>query len=68
MRNGLAFVLSLAFALAACGEPERRGGLSPDEERRLDNAAKMLDDTMVFEASPEGSNEGAPLPPPANGQ
>lgn len=46
-------VLSLALILAACGEPERRGGLSPDEERRLDNAAKMLDDNMVIDTSGE---------------
>jgi hypothetical protein len=39
--------------------------LSADEERRLDNAAKMLDDNMVFDASPEALNEGAPMPPPA---
>ena len=48
-----AMILSLAVALAGCGEPERRGGLSPDEERRLDNAARMLDDNMVFDTSGE---------------
>lgn len=59
----------LALALASCGGgEERRGGLSADEERRLDNAAKMLDDNMVFDASPEALNEGAPMPPPGNSQ
>lgn len=52
------------LALAACGRgEERRGGLSADEERRLDNAAKMLDDNMVFDTSPEALNEGMPAPP-----
>jgi len=61
--------LLLALALTACGQAEEgRGGLSADEERRLDNAAKMLDDNMVFDASPEALNEGAPLPPQGNKQ
>lgn len=60
--------LLLALALAACGGgEERRGGLSADEERRLDNVAKMLDDNMVFDTSPEALNEGLPAPP-ANSQ
>jgi hypothetical protein len=33
--------------LAACGRHEGRGGLTPDEERQLDEAAKMLDDNMI---------------------
>lgn len=62
--------LLLILSLAACGRgEERRGGLSADEERRLDNAAKMLDDNMVFDASPEALNEGTPMPPaPGNRQ
>jgi hypothetical protein len=48
-----AFILALVVATAACGEPERRGGLSPSEERQLDNAAKMLDDNMVIDTSGE---------------
>jgi len=46
-----ALTLALAMTLAGCGEPERRGGLSPDEEQRLDNAARMLDDNMVVDTS-----------------
>ena len=58
--------LLLVLALAACGRgEERKGGLSADEERRLDNAARMLDENMVFDTSPEALNEGAPMPPPA---
>jgi hypothetical protein len=54
----------LAVTLGSCGGgEERRGGLSADEERRLDNAAKMLDDNMVFDASPEALNEALPAPP-----
>lgn len=57
--------LLLVLALAACGRgEERRGGLSADEEQRLDNAARMLDENMVFDTSPEALNEGAPMPPP----
>ena len=53
MKFRAALILTLAFAAAACGEPERRGGLSPDEERQLDNAARMLDDNMIFDTSGE---------------
>jgi hypothetical protein len=68
MRRALP-LLVIVLALAACGGgEERRGGLSADEERRLDNAAKMLDDNMVFDASPEALNEGAPMPPAGNAQ
>ncbi len=63
------FLVLVTLALAACGGgEERRGGLSADEERRLDNAAKMLDDNMVFDPSPEAFNEGAPVPPSGNRQ
>lgn len=64
-----AILTLLTLALAACGRgEERRGGLSADEEQRLDNAAKMLDDNMVFDASPEALNEGLPTLPAGNGQ
>lgn len=49
-------LLALAFTLpiAACGQPEeQKGRLSADEERRLDNAAKMLDDNMMVVAPAE---------------
>jgi len=48
MRNmiNLAGIAAVALALAACGGPEKgAGGLSADEERQLDNAAAMLDDS-----------------------
>jgi hypothetical protein len=48
MRNmiNLAGIAAAALALAACGGPEKgAGGLSADEERQLDNAAAMLDDS-----------------------
>jgi hypothetical protein len=38
--------------LSACGQQEGRGGLTAEEERQLDNAARMLDDNMI-EASPD---------------
>jgi len=43
--KGLA-IAALAL-LAACGRQEGRGGLTADEERQLDDAAKMLDDNMI---------------------
>jgi hypothetical protein len=64
-------LLFFTLALAACGRTEEgRGGLSAEEERRLANVAKMLDDNMVFEAAPEapGNATAAPAPPVANGQ
>jgi len=36
--------LAALLTLAACGEEKGPGGLSPEEERGLDNAASMLDD------------------------
>ena len=71
MSHRAAALLFFALALAACGRGEEgRGGLSAEEERRLDNVAKMLDDNMVFEASPEapGNAAAAPTPPVRNGQ
>jgi len=83
MRLGIRFAgLAMIASLAACGGPEDgRGGLTAEEERRLDNAAAMLDENSVFDTSadsmvmneaelqaldtPEGNT--AP-PPPANQQ
>jgi hypothetical protein len=45
-------VLAAVAAIAACGRPEGRGGLTSEEERQLDNAAKMLDDNMI-DTSPD---------------
>ena len=63
MKARLAFAaFALALALAGCGRREAtKGGLSAVEERRLDNAAKMLDEQMgnlTFDTSPdaEGAN------------
>ena len=50
-RTGLALVVG-AGMLAACGGDEGRGGLTAEEERQLDEAAKMLDDNMV-DVSPD---------------
>jgi hypothetical protein len=44
--------LAALLALAGCSR-QPAGGLSPDEERQLDNAAAMLDDNNVFDASPD---------------
>ena len=46
MRSKALAIAALAL-LAACGRQEGRGGLTADEERQLDEAAKMLDDNMV---------------------
>jgi hypothetical protein len=48
----LAGLAALAL-LAGCGRQTGAGGLSADEERQLDNAAAMLDDNNVFDASPD---------------
>jgi hypothetical protein len=46
MRRKALTITALAL-LAACGRQEGRGGLTADEERQLDEAAKMLDDNMI---------------------
>jgi len=46
MRRKLALIATLAL-LAACGRDEGQGGLTSEEERQLDEAAKMLDDNMI---------------------
>lgn len=84
MRLGIRLAgLAMIVSLAACGGPEEgRGGLTADEERRLDNAADMLDENGVFDTSPDSMtiNEAelqaidappvgnAQIPPPANRQ
>lgn len=53
---------AIALALAACGGPEKgAGGLSADEERQLDNAAAMLDDSnnLVLSDDSMTANDGA---------
>ena len=52
MRTTTPAILFLALALAGCGGGESRGGLTAEEERQLDEAAKMLDQTMI-DASPD---------------
>jgi hypothetical protein len=41
-----------ALALAACGSEEGQGGLTAEEERQLDEAARMLDENVI-DASPD---------------
>ena len=54
MKTRLAFAgLAALLALAACGRQPGAGGLSAEEERQLDNAAAMLDENSVFDASPD---------------
>jgi len=45
--------LALLLALAACHSQPTAGGLTAEEERELDNAAAMLDQQNIFDASPE---------------
>ena len=55
MRLGIRLAgLAMIMSLAACGGPEEgRGGLTAEEERRLDNAQAMLDENSVFDTSPD---------------
>jgi len=54
MMTRLAFAGLAALALlAGCSRQPGAGGLTADEERQLDNAAAMLDDNNVFDASPD---------------
>ena len=53
MKTRLSLILAaVATMTAACGDRTTEGGLTADEERQLDNAAKMLDDNMI-DASPD---------------
>ena len=46
--------LALLLALAGCHNQPTAGGLSPEDERALDNAAAMLDQQNVFDVAPDG--------------
>jgi hypothetical protein len=45
--------LAVLLALAGCHSQPTAGGLSPDDERELDNAAAMLDQQNIFDTSPD---------------
>ena len=77
-RSGLGLAAAAAL-LAGCGSDEGRGGLTAEEERQLDEAAKMLDDNMI-DVSPdslvaneaeveamEANDTGLGESPPGNG-
>ena len=79
MKNSLMTALLAAGLVAACGG-EGSGGLTAEEERQLDEAAKMLEDNMI-DVSPDSlvaneaeieaieANDGAlAQSPPGNGQ
>ena len=51
-RNPVVVLLAGCALLAACGQEEGRGGLTAEEERQLDEAARMLDDNMI-DVSPD---------------
>jgi hypothetical protein len=56
------------IALAACHSQPTAGGLTPDEERELDNAAAMIDQQNIFEVAPDGlSANEADVDAPGNG-
>jgi hypothetical protein len=55
------------LALAGCHSQPTAGGLTPEDERELDNAAAMIEQQNVF-AAPDGlaANEGE-IAAPENG-
>lgn len=76
MKRLTGFAIAAAAALlAGCGDEEGRGGLTAEEERQLDEAARMLDENMI-DVSPDSlvaneaeleaidANEGAPAESP----
>lgn len=76
-----AFAAFLLIGLSACGQDEGRGGLTAEEERQLDEAARMLEDNMIdvspdslvanaaeLEALEAGENGAAAPPADANSQ
>ena len=50
MRN-LALLLA-TLAVAGCGREDAKGGVTADEERRLEEAARMLDENTI-DVSPD---------------
>lgn len=53
MKTGaMTSLLAALGLLAACGQEEGPGGITAEEQRRLENAAKMLDDNMI-DVSPD---------------
>lgn len=80
MKKILAIMLAAGAVLAGCGDDEGRGGLTAEEERQLDEAARMLEDNMI-DVSPdslvanqaemeaiEANDTGLGQSPPGNGQ
>ncbi|MEA3030707.1 MAG: hypothetical protein QOG13_2032 [Sphingomonadales bacterium] len=53
MKTRLAIAAFAALALAGCSRQPAAGGLTPDDERQLDNASAMLDDNTIFDVSPD---------------
>ena len=60
--------LAACLALAACHSQPTAGGLSPDDERALDNAAAMLDQQNIFDGAQGdmAANESGGPPPAGN--
>ncbi|HEX8640373.1 MAG TPA: hypothetical protein VF704_04370 [Allosphingosinicella sp.] len=52
MKTSLFAAVASCALLAGCGGSDSRGGLSAEEERQLDDAAKMLEDNMI-DVSPD---------------
>jgi len=57
-RSALLAGLAALALLAACHRQEGRGGLSADEDQRLDNAAAMLD-ANVIDTTPDDMSVNA---------
>jgi len=53
-RAGLVLAIAAALVAPGCGD-DSRGGLTAEEERQLDEAARMLDENMadIFPEAPE---------------
>jgi len=61
MTTRLVLAAFALIAVAGCGQETTKGGLSAEEERRLDNAARMLDDNMgnlTFDTATENGAAG----------
>jgi len=59
--------LAFLLALAACHSQPTAGGLTAEEERELDNAAAMLDQQNLFDATPDGLATNNEVVPQDNG-